>query len=133
MRASTLRRTSATVEPEAEWDVLPSDRAVILRRARVAVEPSEVELATARGLRRLRTAHHVKLTDNGRTQNSSINYSTRTVKGTGPPLAATRISLRNRISFVCLFVHGTGPRHRNDLVSGRLALASSRISHFSHT
>ena len=28
--------------------------------------------------------------------------------------------------FVCLFVHGTGPRHRNDLVSGRLALASSR-------
>ena len=28
-------------------------------------------------------------------------------------------------SDVCLFVHGTGPRHRNDLVSGRLALASS--------
>ena len=28
--------------------------------------------------------------------------------------------------YVCLFVHGTGPRHRNDLVSGRLALASSR-------
>ena len=30
------------------------------------------------------------------------------------------------LCIVCLFVHGTGPRHRNDpCLSGRLALASS--------